>query len=162
LSTENILNLQDPWIRLQYVYEGANVKQAINAYAEDKKGELALCGIGWAGHSAGWTDKELLGKNFRGVFCSLKDHNSILKEFGFDKKTLDKDRMCPVPDCSHHEPLQPLLEHLNDFHKFEIPRIGKVIPLIHKNNKPKPTFIDGLFEFVTKTKQLVSTIFPRH
>lgn len=153
------LDLSNPVVRLQYVYENATVKQYVAGhYAKYENGKLSMCGIGWALHCAGWRDDELRSS----LLCSMKTLFSprsplaALKEFGFERREIIKFRHCPIPDCTAFGTAQTILEHLNEAHEIPIPIIGKLIPTIFNSTTPLPTFADHAKALWHDVKQIIS------
>jgi len=142
------LDLADPWVRLQLAYENCTAKQYVSGhYGKYEDGKLSMCGIGWALHAAGWSDEELVGMNGP-INCQIKsimgskDATRALQEYGFPEKERRKSRNCPMPDCTYRVGLQGILEHLNECHQIPIPNIGKLLPVIRNDTKPRPTIAD--------------------
>lgn len=157
MSQSNKLDMADPWVRLQYVYENCKVKQyTAGHYGKYENGKLSMCGIGWALHSAGWSDDDLkptmscLLKSFTNV----KEPTKALEEYGFSKEERRKTRSCPVIDCSTTGSLQRVLEHLNEYHQYPIPNIGKLIPWIRTSTK-KPSNSEKIADLLHDLKSLV-------
>lgn len=137
MSQRDILDLADPWNRLQFVYENCKIEQSFGAYAKEKDGKLAMCGVGWAAHCAGWADSQLKLDMTRLIqsFTKNKVVEQALEDYGFPRKELQRTHLCPLPDCGRTGTLQNILEHLNDTHKISIHNIGKLIPILKKQEK---------------------------
>lgn len=154
--------LETPEKRIQYAYENCRMNQYVDGhYAKYENGKLSVCGIGWALKAAGWTDEDL-GAQKQNFACfvksitNYKDPTKALDEYGFTKEVARKRRSCPMPDCTHRGGLRHILEHVNEAHRIPIPNIGKLIPLILKeDNKPKPTIADHIKSLKKDIKELI-------
>jgi len=155
------LGWETPEKRLENSYSKCRMNQYVDGhYAKYENGKLSVCGIGWALKAAGWTDQELKADQNIGCLIksitSYKDPSKALDEYGFSKEVAKKQRTCPMPDCVHTGRLRHMLEHLNESHRIPIPNIGKLIPLILKENtKPKTTIADHLVALKKDIKQLI-------
>lgn len=156
-----VQGLETPEKRLQYAYENCRERQYVDGhYAKYENGKLSVCGIGWALRAAGWTDEEL-GAKKQNLACAInsitsyKDPMKALYEYGFTKKECKKIRYCPMPDCTHFGGLQHILEHINECHRIPIPNIGKLIPHILNNKKPRRTIADHFVALKKDIKELI-------
>jgi hypothetical protein len=149
--------MEDPWHRLQMVYENCKVKQYVEGhYAKYDDGKLSMCGIGWALHSAGWTDSELKPSLscFINTITNGKDPINAMDEYGFSHEERKKTRACPIPDCMYTAGLRRILEHVNEYHKIPIPNIGRLIPMI-RNSTKMPTIADKTLGLVKDVSSIL-------